>query len=105
VSVSLRLGGTYLRRPAFEWSGGNSTGVEMEGHYQGYHWFPNQTESVEVYWRADGWWWRLRVPGCPPKGAPIGPFLTSTDAYLDASGGAILVPRPNRLYRQGPALR
>ena len=27
MSVSLRLGGTYLRRPAFGWSGGNSTGV------------------------------------------------------------------------------
>ena len=87
------------------WETGNSFPInKMEGHYQGYHWFPNQTESVEVYWRADGWWWRLRVPGSPPKGAPIGPFLTSTDAYLNASGGAVLVPRATRLYKQGPAL-
>ena len=86
------------------WETENSFPInKMEGHYQGYHWFPNQTESVEVYRRADGWWWQLLVPGSRPKDAPTGPFLTSTDAYLNARGGTALVPRPTS-YKQGPAL-
>jgi hypothetical protein len=106
-------GGTYLRRSRSEGrvvvlrGVGDANGFpinKMAGHFQGYHWFPNKTGSVEVFWRADGWWWRLRAPGCPPEGAPIGPFLTSTDAYLNASGGAVLMPRPIRLDKQGPAL-
>jgi hypothetical protein len=113
MNVQICFGwGNLLTSIAFGRSGGCSTGVgdangfpikKMAGHFQGYHWFPNKTGSVEVFWRADGWWWRLRAPGCPPEGAPIGPFLTSTDAYLNASGGAVLMPRPIRLDRR-PAL-
>src|SRR5512132_1431543 len=66
----------------------------MAGRYQGYHYLPNNSKSVEIFWRADGWWWWPRVTGHPPDGAPIGPFLTSTEAYLSASGGGLLIPRP-----------
>jgi hypothetical protein len=75
----------------------------MAGLYQGYHWFPTKTGSVEVFWRADGWWSRSRAPGCPPEGVAVGPFITSTEAYLNASGGAVLMPRLKRLNRQSPA--
>ena len=34
--------------------------------------------------------------------APDGPFITSTEAYLNASGGALLMPSPSRLGKQGP---
>src|SRR4029077_16043322 len=66
----------------------------MAGRYQGYHSFPNKAGSIEIFWRADGWCWWSRAPGRPPEGEPIGPFLTSTEAYLNASGGAMLIPRP-----------
>jgi hypothetical protein len=62
-------------------------GGAMAGRYQGYHWFPNKTESVEVFWRSDGWCWWRRVPGHPPKGEAVGPFLTSTEAYRNANAG------------------
>jgi hypothetical protein len=75
----------------------------MAGRYQGYHSIPNNTGSIEIFWGADGWWWRSRTRGYPPHGAPIGPFLTSTEAYLNASGGAVLMPRPTSLYKQDPA--
>jgi hypothetical protein len=74
----------------------------MAGRYQGYHSLPNNNGTIEIFWRADGWWWSRR-PGYPAEGAPIGPFLTSTDAYLNARGGAPLIPAPQRLYRQGSA--
>jgi hypothetical protein len=107
--------GTYLGEPRFGYQFGRvvaQRGVEtarsfpikkMAGRYQGYHWLPNHTGSVEVFWRSDGWWWRSRSPGCPPEGVPTGPFITSTDAYLNASGGALLMPRPAKLENQGPA--
>ena len=69
----------------------------MAGLYQGYHSFPNKAGSIEIFWRADGWCWWSRGPGRPPEGAPIGPFLTSTETYLNASGGAMLIPRPEPL--------
>jgi hypothetical protein len=59
----------------------------MAGRYQGYHSFPNNTGSIEIFWRADGWWWWSRARDCPPNGVPSGPFLTSSEAYLDARGG------------------
>jgi hypothetical protein len=70
----------------------------MAGRYQGYH--SLNTGNIEIFWRADGWWWWSRAPGYPPEGALIGPFLTSTEAYLNASGGAVLIPRPARLYER-----
>ena len=76
----------------------------MAGRYQGYHSLPNNNGTIEIFWRADGWWWWSRRPGYPAEGAPIGPFLTSTDAYLNARGGAPLIPAPQRLYRQGSAI-
>ena len=71
----------------------------MAGRYQGYHCLPNNSKSIEIFWRADGWWWWPRVTGHPPNGAPLGPFLTSTEAYLNASAGAVLMP-PASPYRQ-----
>ena len=65
----------------------------MAGRYQGYRSLANQKGSIEIFWRGDGWWWWPRKPDYPPHGAPIGPFVTSTDAYLNASGGALLMPR------------
>ncbi len=40
-----------------------------------------------------------------PEGAPIGPIVTSTETYLNARGGAVLIPRPVKLDREDPALR
>jgi len=65
---------------------------------------PNNTGNIEIFWGADGWWWWSRARGYPPEGSPIGPFLTSTEAYLDASGGAPPMPRPTRLYKQDPII-
>ena len=70
----------------------------MAGRYQGYHSIASKTitskkASIEIFWRADGWWWWPRNPDYPPHGAAIGPFLTSTEAYLNANGGAALMPR------------
>ena len=76
----------------------------MAGRYQGYHYLPNNSKSIEIFWRADGWWWWWRVTGDSPDGAPIGPFLTSTEAYLNAGGGALLVPRPTTLDKLDPAI-
>ena len=67
----------------------------MAGRYQGFH--SLNTGNIEIFWRADGWCWWSRAPGCPSESAPVGPFLTSTDAYLNANGGACLIPRPARL--------
>ena len=69
----------------------------MAGRYQGFH--SLNTGNIEIFWRADGWCWWLRAPGCPSESAPVGPFLTSTDAYLNANGGACLIPRPARVDR------
>ena len=71
--------------------------VNMAGRYQGFH--SLNTGNIEIFWRADGWCWWSRAPGCPSVSAPVGPFLTSTDAYLNANGGACLIPRPARLDR------
>ena len=69
----------------------------MAGRYQGFH--SLNTGNIEIFWRADGWCWWSRAPGCPSESAPVGPFLTSTDAYLNANGGACLIPRPARVDR------
>ena len=71
--------------------------INMAGRYQGFH--SLNTGNIEIFWRADGWCWWSRTPGCPSVSAPVGPFLTSTDAYLNANGGACLIPRPARLDR------
>jgi hypothetical protein len=42
---------------------------QMTGRYQSYHYFPSKIGSIEIYWRADGWWWRSRSSGRPPEGA------------------------------------
>ena len=100
----------WLGRFAFwggwgSWGCGRSLAInKLTGRYQGYHSLPNKTGSIEIFWRADGWWWWSRAPGCPPEGALIGPFVTSTEAYLNASGGALLMPRPSSIDKQGPAL-
>ena len=69
--------------------------INMAGRYQGFH--SLNTGNIEIFWRADGWCWWSRAPGCSSESAPVGPFLTSTDAYLHANGGACLIPRPERL--------
>ena len=69
--------------------------INMTGRYQGFH--SLNTGNIEIFWRADGWCWWSRAPGCPSESAPVGPFLTSTDAYLNANGGACLIPRPARV--------
>jgi hypothetical protein len=93
--------GTFRTSIAFAgWvsRGGLSTGViNMAGRYQGFH--SLNTGNIEIFWRADGWCWWSRAPGCPSESAPVGPFLTSTDAYLNANGGACLIPRPARVDR------
>ena len=71
--------------------------INMAGRYQGFH--SLNTGNIEIFWRADGWCWWSRAPGCHSESAPVGPFLTSTDAYLNANGGACLIPRPARLDR------
>ena len=71
--------------------------INMAGRYQGFH--SLNTGNIEIFWRADGWCWWSRAPGCPSESAPVGPFLTSTDAYLNANGGACLIPRPARIDR------
>ena len=71
--------------------------INMAGRYQGFH--SLNTGNIEIFWRADGWCWWSRAPGCPSESAPVGPFLTSTDAYLNANGGACLIPRPARVDR------
>lgn len=53
---------------------------ELTGPYQGYHRVPASTGVFEVFWRAHGWWWWLRAPGCAPKGEAVEPFLTTTEA-------------------------
>jgi hypothetical protein len=57
----------------------------LTGRYQGYHRVPASTGVFEVFWRARGWWWWLRAPGCAPKGEAVGPFLTTTEAYSNAT--------------------
>jgi hypothetical protein len=40
--------------------GGAGTGSQsnkLAGRCQGYHDFSSKIGSIEVYWRADGWWW------------------------------------------------
>jgi hypothetical protein len=87
------------------WGCGRGLAInKLAGRYQGYHSLPNKTGSIEIFWRTDGWWWWSRAPGCPPEGALIGPFVTSTEAYLNARGGALLMPRPSSVDKQGPAL-
>ena len=39
----------------------------------------------EARWRAHGWRWWLRAPGCAPKGEAVGPFLTTTEAHSNAT--------------------
>ena len=64
-------------RPAYE--------PNLAGRDQGYHRFPNSTESFEVFWRADGWWWWTRAADSPPKSEAVGPFVTSAEAYSNAT--------------------
>ena len=71
--------------------------INMAGRYQGFH--SLNTGNIEIFWRADGWCWWSRAPGCPSVSTPVGPFLTSTDAYLHANGGACLIPRPATIDR------
>ena len=66
-----------MRRPAYE--------PNLAGRDQGYHRFPNSTESFEVFWRADGWWWWTRAADSPPKSEAVGPFVTSAEAYSNAT--------------------
>ena len=66
-----------MRRPAYEYN--------SAGPYQGYHHFPDSTGSFEVFWRADGWWWWTRAADSPPKSEAVGPFVTSADAYSNAT--------------------
>ena len=66
-----------MRRPAYE--------PNLAGRYQGYHSFPNNTGSFEVFWRADGWWWWTRAADSPPKSEAVGPFVTSAEAYSNAT--------------------
>ena len=47
--------------------------------------FPPALESLRVFWRAYGWWWWLRAPGCAPKGEAVGPFLTTAEAHSNAT--------------------
>lgn len=71
--------------------------------YSGYHpWIDDDGEkngSLEVFivpnpnWSMDqdaefdpGWYYWSCFPGCLPDSDPIGPFLTSADAYHDAQG-------------------
>ena len=78
---------------------------QWRGAIRGTTTFQTNSKSIEVFWRADGWWWWWsRVTGHSPDGAPIGPFLTSTEAYLNARERAFLIPRPTRLDKQGPAI-
>jgi hypothetical protein len=77
----------------------------MAGRFQGYHYFPSKIGSIEIYWRADGWYWRSRSPGRPPESEPVGPFMTSTEAYLNASGGAVLMPPPASLNSRAAATK
>ena len=58
---------------------------KLTGRYQGYHRVPASTGVFEVFWRAHGWWWWLRAPGCAPKGEAVGPFVTTTEAYSNAT--------------------
>src|SRR6185503_14612401 len=69
--------------------------INMAGRYQGFH--SLNTGNIEIFWRADGWCWWSRTPGCPSVSAPVGPFLTSTDAYLNANGGLALFRAPRGL--------
>ena len=66
-----------MRRPAYE--------PNLAGRYEGYHSFPNNTGSFEVFWRADGWWWWTRAADSPPKSEAVGPFVTSAEAYSNAT--------------------
>src|SRR6476620_8219604 len=70
--------------------------VSMAGRFQGFHQFP-KNQNVEIFWQADGWWWWSRAPGSHPGSKPVGPFTTSTEAYLHARGGALLMPCPTIL--------
>jgi hypothetical protein len=67
----------------------------MAGRFQGYHNVPNN-RMIEIFLQGDGWWWWPRADGRPPDGEPVGPFITSTEAYLNASGGTVLMPSPNQ---------
>jgi hypothetical protein len=57
--------------------------INLAGRYQGYHRFLDETGTFEIFWRADGWWWS-RAP-LAPQGEAVGPFLTSTEAYSNAT--------------------
>jgi hypothetical protein len=41
---------------------------------------------------GDGWWWWLRAAGCSPEGEAVGPFLTSTQAYRNATSQQMTQP-------------
>jgi len=58
----------------------------MAGRYQGYHCLHSRDgdTSFEIFWQQNGWFWRPRSPGSLPEGQAIGPFTTSTEAYLNA---------------------
>src|SRR5262245_8018644 len=38
----------------------------MADCYRGYHSFRKQLRNIEIFWRADGWWWWSRARGYPP---------------------------------------
>ena len=43
--------------------------INMAGRYQGFH--SLNTGNIEIFWRADGWCWWSRTPGCPSVSAPV----------------------------------
>ena len=56
---------------------------------------PEAFRDIPAEPTAGGAW--LRAPGCLPAGEAVGPFLKSTDAYLNASGGAVEKVSPLRI--------
>ena len=44
-----------------------------------------QHGDLEIFLRANGWWWWTRAPGSAPKSEAVGPFQTTTEAYSDAT--------------------
>ena len=75
----------------------SSASNELAGRYQGFHRCRNETRSFEVFWRSDGWWWWLRPAGCSPEGEAVGPFLTSTQAYRNATSQQMTQPNLPKL--------
>jgi len=72
----------------------------MNTEMAGYHKFADENlepyGSFEVFWTdgskvyseegvQPGWYWQACFPGCSDS-EPIGPFETSTLAYIDAQG-------------------